>query len=332
MTGRAVLVTGASGFIGSHISADLLRHAYCVTAMVRRPSRDLPAEVRQAVVADIEEHEAVRAALRGMDAVVHVAGIAHRYGRGPEQHAALHRVNAGGTRALATAAFDAGVSRIVHISSASVTASGEGRRREGEAPPVSLSDYGQSKLESERVIGEICARGGLEAVILRPPLVYGPRMKGNPLRLTRLVATGAPLPLGALRHRRSMLWVGNLTQAIRCVLESPAAAGRTFHVADTEAPSMPELIRLIAEGLGKRPWLVAVPERVLGAAAASFELAGFGTVAASLSRLLEPLVLDTSAIERATGFVPATDFRAGWMETLGWYRAAMMREGGVVPS
>ena len=202
-----------------------------------------------------------RAALAGIDAIVHLAARAHVLrDSSADAHALYRAVNTLGALRLAEAAAAAGVRRFVFLSSVRV----HGERSTGapftEASPLVAQDpYGRSKAEAERGLAALAAAGRLEPVILRPPLVYGPGARGNFARLVRLVARGVPLPLGAVRNRRSLIFVGNLVDAIVRSLDDPAAAGETFMVSDGEDVSTPELVRRIARALGKPARLVPVP-------------------------------------------------------------------------
>jgi len=223
---------------------------------------------------------------------------------------ALYRAtNTEATLNLARQAAKAGVKRFVFISTIKVN--GEGRvaaYRETDAPTPEDA-YAISKWEAEQGLQRIARETGLEVVILRPPLVYGPGVKANFLRLMRTVERGWPLPLGAIHNQRSLLYLGNLVDAIRVCVEHPAAAGQTFLLDDGEPVSTPELIRAVARAMGRPAHLLAVPVSVL-------ELAGalLGKRAA-VARLTGSLYVDSSAIRSRLGWRPPYSMEAGLAAT-----------------
>jgi len=193
---------------------------------------------------------------------------------------------------------------------------------EGGARPYTEKDpedprgpYTVSKAEAEHVLREISGRTGLEYVILRPPLVYGPGVKANFLRLIRLVERRIPLPLGSLVNQRSMLFIGNLIDAIRVCLKNPNADGKTYLVADDEIVSTPHLIREIAGLLGMKPRLFACPPAILTMAA---RIIGRRE---EVDRLVGSLCADTSRIRQELGWKPEYSLRAGLETTIAWYGA-----------
>jgi nucleoside-diphosphate-sugar epimerase len=226
------------------------------------------------------------AAMQGADAVVHLANIAHA--KAPE--AELRRVNVDGTLARAREAADAGVRRFVYLSS-SLAAEADDR-------------YGRSKLAAEQ---GLAALQDVEVVILRPPLVYGPRVKANFLALMRAVARGIPLPLASIDNRRSMVYVANLVDAILFCLKTPQAAGRTLGVTDGEPVSIPQLCRRLGEALGRPARLFPFPPALL-------------EMAPPLRKLTRSLVVDDSALRGELGWRPPHTMQDGLRETARWYK------------
>jgi UDP-glucose 4-epimerase len=223
--------------------------------------------------------------------------------------AEFREVNTEGALNLARQAVLAGVKRFVFISTIKVN--GEGREvpyRETDAAAPEDA-YAISKWEAEQGLWQIAADTGLEVVILRPPLVYGPGVKANFKRLLRTVARGWPLPLGAIRNRRSLLYLGNFVDAIRLCVEHPAAAGQIFLLDDGEAVSTPELINALARAMGQQARLLAVPVGVL-----KFVGALLGKHAA-VARLTGSLYVDSSAIRTRLGWVPPFSMEAGLAAT-----------------
>ena len=308
-----VLVTGASGFVG-HVVCDTLLHtepaAYSIVPAVRVP-RGLPGEC---VVGEIDGQTDWRKALHGVHAVVHLAARVHvMTDRAVDPLAAFCAINTEGTVNLARQCAAAGVRRFVFVSS--IKAHGEER-----ATPYTEADtpapedaYAISKWKAEQGLWQIAAQTGLEVVILRPPLVYGPGVGANFLALMRAVSRGMPLPLGAIDNRRSLIYVGNLADAILRCLEHPAAAGKTFLVRDGETVSTPELVRRMAAALGRSARLLAVPVPVLRFMAA---LAG---KSALVARLAGSLAINSRAIRRELDWTPPFTLDEGLRETAAWY-------------
>ncbi|KAA0688717.1 NAD-dependent epimerase/dehydratase family protein [Azospirillum brasilense] len=317
-----VLVTGATGFVARTVIPLLVERGHSVRAVVRqkgdgRPDIAVPHAADTVTIGDIGPATAWGSALQGMDAVVHLAARVHvMRDRESDPLAAFRCVNTAGTRVLAEAAAAAGVKRMVYLSSVKALAD-ESRPEElsEETEPDPHSPYGISKLEAERALAEISARTGLEAVVIRPPLVYGPGVGGNFLRLMQAVDRGIPLPLGALENRRSLIFVGNLADAIQECLTHPQAAGGRFLVHDGRPMSTPELVRAIAEALGKPARLLPVPPSLLALAAR------LARREAMLDRVAGSLVIDDGAIRRALNWRPPCYPAYGLRLTAEWFKA-----------
>ena len=231
------------------------------------------------------------------EVVVHLAGVAHT--RASQE--VYEEVNVRATQRLALAALAAGVRRLVFVSSIKVN--GESTPvdrpfRAGDAPDPQ-DEYGRSKWRAEQALARVA---GLEVVVVRPPLVYGPRVKANFLRLLQLVDTGLPLPFASLRNRRSFVFVGNLVALLRRCAAHPAAAGKTFLAADGEDLSTPELVRRMAKALGRTARLVPFPAFLLPA-----KLAG-------------SLVVDAGETRRLLEWQPPHSLDEGLAQTAAWYR------------
>jgi nucleoside-diphosphate-sugar epimerase len=316
--GRRILVTGASGFVGGSLVARLARDGHEVVATVRRP-QDVPGAARVASGLDVRDASPAWAdAMRGVDAVVHLASLVHEV-RDPSAWGEYRRANLEGTRRLAELAAHAGARRFVLVSTAKVM--GEGTLgamtpwREDDAPHPE-GPYGTTNLEAERAALDVGAKRGMDVVVLRPPVVYGEGLKANLLRLLRAIDKGRPLPLGAARNDRSLVYVGNLVDAIALALEHPDAAGRTFFVSDDETVSTAELARRMARALGKpRARLVPVPTRALVLAAAALGRRR------DAERALASLVVDSSAIRKTLGWSAPFTLDEGLARTAAWYEA-----------
>lgn len=321
-----VLVTGATGFLGRQLCEALHGRGIPVRGLVRDPASRLPAGVPAAPAADLLDRAAVRRAVAGADAVVHLAARVHvMRDSAADPLAEFRRVNVEGTRVLLEEAVAAGARSFVFVSS--VKAVGEsGTAPWTEAtPPRPVDPYGISKLEAERLVRDTAERAGLHAPILRLPLVYGPGVKGNMLQLFGLVSRGVPLPFGAVPNRRSMVYSANVVAAIQAVLGSPSAGSETFFVSDGRDLTTPELVREVARALGVAPRLLRVPHVLLRAAARAGDalslLAPFPLTSAALQRLTGSLSLDASKLGRVTGFRPPYTVEEGLRATADWYRA-----------
>lgn len=302
-----VLVTGATGFVGTALRARLAMSGAEVTPAVRVPA-GLPREV---VIGDLDASTDWRHALVGCDAVAHLAARVHVMNDTSGIPLVRYRVtNVVATLNLARQAAHAGVKRFVFISSIKVNGEGRDAPYRETDTPAPEDAYAISKWEAEQGLHEIARQTGLEIVILRPPLVYGPGVKANFRRLLDTVARGWPLPLGAIHNKRSLLYLGNFVDAIRVCLEHPDAAGQTFLLDDGRPVSTPELIRTIAQAMGRPARLLAVPCGVLEGVAALF-----GKHAAVI-RLTGSLYVDGTVIRTRLGWTPPYSMEAGLAATV----------------
>lgn len=308
-----VLVTGANGFVGRALCDELLRHGQSVRVTLRQHEgrQALLARVEPIVVGTINADTDWKAALIGCEAVVHLAARVHVMDDTAQAPLALYRAtNTDATLNLARQAAQAGVKRFVFVSTIKVNGEGRDEAYRESDVPAPEDPYAISKWEAEQGLWRIAEDTGLEVVILRPPLVYGPGVKANFLRLMQWVKKGWPLPLGAVRNRRSLLYLGNFVDAIRLCVEHPAAAGQTFLLDDGEVVSTPQLIRAVARAMGRPARLLAVPVGVLAFAGA---LLG---KRAAVARLAGSLYIDSSAIRSHLGWTPPYSMEAGLEATV----------------
>ncbi len=289
-----ILVTGAAGFIGRALCRGLAERGHQVLGLTRRAAEPIAGAVLRAI-GDIGPQTDWRPHLAGVDIVVHLANRAHRAGLDPASGAEPEAA-----AALARAAAAAGVRRLVQMSSvrAMGAATEPGAPFRPDDRPRPSDPYGRAKLATERALSAAAAETGLDLVILRPPLVYGPGVKANFRALIGLVASGLPLPFAAVDNRRSLIFLDNLVDAAALVCVDPKAAGRALLVRDAADLSTPELIRALAAGLGRRPRLFAVPDAVLGL------LRGVPALGPPLSRLTLSLQVDDSETRAALGWAP----------------------------
>ncbi len=264
-----ILVTGASGFVGRHLVGGLQGAGHDLVCVVRRGAGARPPAPTEscalAWIDDIAEESDWATKLQGIDAVVHLAARVHVMAEADaDPLAAYRRVNLYGTKRLAEAAVAAGTPRFVYLSTIKVNGEQTDRRPfRADDPPAASDPYAISKLEAEQALWRLAGHGRTEFVVIRPPLVYGPGVRGNFERLVRLVMRRVPLPFAAFDNQRSMVSAANLVDFIEVCLTHPAAAGQVFLVSDGADWSTPELVRAIAAELAHPPRLFAVSPRAL---------------------------------------------------------------------
>lgn len=305
-----VLVTGANGFIGRALCARIVRDGLACRGAVRElsPRADLPAGIDVVPVGSIGPATDWSQALSNVDVVVHLAARAHVLREtAADPLAEYRRVNTEGTRTLARLAAEKGVRRFVFVSSIGVNGDRTGERpfREDD-PPCPTRPYAVSKWEAEQAVQDLSARTGMETVILRPPLVYGPGVKGNMRTLMMYVDRGWPLPLAGVRNRRSLIGLGNLVDALMLCAGRREGAGRTFLVSDGEDLSTADLICRIARAAGKKDRLFAVPDLLFRGIA---HLAPFWRT--RLDQVLGSLEIDSSRFKTVMNWTPPYSINEG---------------------
>lgn len=261
-------VTGCTGFVGAEVCRQAVAAGHTVVRLLRRPPADGAGAPDWRLMGDLGALRSPAEFLAGIDVLIHLAARVHRIGeRSEDAERQYFEENCDATARIAEGAASAGCQRFVFMST--VKAIGE-RSSDGcpltrDCAPRPEDPYGRSKLAAEQVVARISERSGLSATVVRSPLVYGPQAAGNFRRLVRLVASGLPLPFGAVTNRRSLVSVWNLANFIVHVASLDVAGARVVHVSDERALSTPDLVRLVADGLGRPPNLFDVPPRVLTA-------------------------------------------------------------------
>ncbi|WP_323118369.1 UDP-glucose 4-epimerase family protein [Burkholderia alba] len=313
-----ILVTGANGFVGRALCRVLLARGHTVTGLVRKSG---------SCVRGVAEWVDERADFHGLpdnwpegfaaDCVIHLAARVHVMDdKAPDPQAAFRESNVLGTQRVAQAAQRHGVRRFVFLSSIKAVAEiDDGRPLDETAEPSPQDAYGCSKLEAEKMLVQFGSETGMETVIVRPPLVYGPHVRANFLRMMDVVRRGIPLPLGAVGARRSLVYVDNLADALALCAADPRAANHCFHVADDGALTVPELLARIGLHLQRPARLVPVPVAWLRAVGKLTGRTGM------IERLTGDLRVDASLIREALGWRPPHTVDEGLLATACWYRS-----------
>lgn len=309
-----VLVTGANGFVGNILCPMLARAGYTVRAAMRA-GKPRPAGVTDSVVVgDIDGATEWTAAVRGVDLVIHLAARVHVLNDGADGSRLCLETNAHGTRRLAEEAARQGVQRFVYVSSVKVNGEESwGRAYSAQDVPHPLGAYGSSKWRAEQLLAQIAARTGMQPVVVRPPLVYGPGVRANFLRLLRWVDLERLLPLGAIRNQRSLVSVWNLCDLLARALEAPAAPDRVWMVSDGADVSTPDLIRALGRAMDRQVRLISVPVSMLYLA---------GTLSgrrAEVSRLCGSLMVNISETRSQLGWTPPVTLQEGLERTVACY-------------
>ena len=312
-----LLVTGAGGFVGRPLCRELAHRGYRVRAAMRTRGQ-LSADGETVTVGDVDAATKWADALKGVDTVMHLAARVHvMKDKSADPLTEYLKVNLYGTSNLAQQAASAGVKRLVYVSTVKVN----GEQTSEERPyiesdvPDPQDPYAVSKLQAEEVLHSISVETGLEVVIVRPPLVYGPGVKGNFFSLLAAIDKGVPLPLAGANGLRSMVYVGNLVDALVACATQPAAAGQTYLVSDGEDVSTAMLVEKLSHALGRNSRSFYLPPGLLRAAAIVLRRTE------QVDRLFGSLRVNDQKLRTELGWAPPYTMEQGLKATADWYRS-----------
>jgi nucleoside-diphosphate-sugar epimerase len=315
----SILVTGATGFVGSFLCHRLIKENYQASATIRKinDSEKLPIGVNAILVNSLNESFPPES-LNKTNVIVYLAARVHQMNdRNSSSLEAYRTINTYAAISLAKQAFNNGVKRFIYLSSIKVNGEGTSNLSHPytEEDPVNPVDpYGQSKWEAEQGLLKLAQETGLEVVIIRPTLIYGARVKANFLQLLKIVDKQIPLPFASVQNSRSLVYIGNLVDAIMTCIEHPNAKNQTFIVSDGEDLSTPKLIRRIGKAMGKSPLLLPFPPELLKLGT---KLVGKGDVG---DRLLGSLQVDSSKIRTMLNWTPPYTVDEGLKVTADWFK------------
>nr|BCN22585.1 putative epimerase [Vibrio mimicus] len=313
-----ILVTGASGFVGLRVLTQAHNKGYELVAQ----SRSQQAYAFEQVLLDITPETDWQSALVGVDCVVHCAARVHQMQETEVDVLKAYReVNTEGTLNLARQAISAGIKRFIFLSSIKVngeqTQAGVAFQWNDQNIPV--DPYGLSKYEAEQQLLALAERTGLEVVIIRPPLVYGEGVKANFLSMMNWVRKQIPLPLGAVRNQRSLVYLDNLVDLILVCCQHPKAAGEIFLVSDNYDVSLTMLLKTIAQAMHIRPRLLPIPQTWL-----QWLLSLLGKPELGL-RLCGNLQLDITHTQKTLNWSPPVSFEQGIKRTVSFYLSQLSK-------
>lgn len=312
------LITGVNGFIGRALCEKMLADGLEVRGTIRSPKKanGLSAHIDMRVIESIGPETDWANTLDGINTVIHLAARVHLIkDTAVDPLASFRQVNVAGTERLARTAAAFGVKRIIYVSSVKVNGPVSELPYTELDEPAPQKPYDVSKWEAEQNLERISIETGIEVVVIRSPLVFGPRVKANFLRLMKLVDKNIPLPLGSIKNKRSLIYIGNLVDAIITCVNHPEAAGETFLVSDGREISTPDLIDIIAAEMGNKPFIFSCPSGLIKNLG---RLIGRGE---DISRLTDSLMVDSSKIRKVVGWTPPYTIEEGIRETVKWYRS-----------
>lgn len=319
MTKKKILLTGGTGFVGREVLSKLIEsNKYHVTLLSRRSIKTV--EVEQVIATDITSKESLSEAFKSeIDTVIHCAARVHVMNETAlDPLAEFRKINVDGTLKLAQKAIENGVKRFIFVSTIKVNGETTDKNRPFTANdiPAPIDPYGISKYEAEKALLSLAAKSNLEVVIIRPVLVYGPGVKANFESMMRWINKGVPLPLGAIKNKRSFVSIYNLVDFILACIEHPNAANEIFLVSDGEDLSLTETLGLIKKHIGSNSILLPLPEKLL-----TFLLIIVGKRKIA-DRLCESLQVDISKNEELLNWIPPNSVDSSIQKTVDFFKQA----------
>ena len=314
-----ILVTGATGFVGKPLCDRLIVQKNSVSATIRNTNnkKKLPAEIIPILVNSLID-PIPSEYLDDIEVIIYLAARVHQMNDdAPDVLDAYREINTKAAISLAQQGAKNGVKRFIYLSSIKVNGEGTSSLTHPyseQNTPTPCDPYGQSKWEAEQSLLKLAQETGLEVVILRPPLIYGPNVKANFLQLLKIINKNIPLPLGSINNARSLLYVGNLVDVIATCLDHPNAKNQTFIVSDGEDLSTAELIRRLGKALNKSPLLLPFSPELLRLAT---KLLGKADIS---DRLLGSLQVDSSKIRQTLDWKPPYTVDQGLQATADWFK------------
>lgn len=321
---KFILVTGATGTVGPCVVQALKQEGF----RIRTFSADAPApgmlpENVEMTIGDVTDRMAVRAAMQGVDAVVHLAALLHVVHPSPEIFEKYEHINVGGTENIVESAIEAGVNRVVLFSTIAVYGASNGKVLNEMSPVHPETIYARTKLAAEQIV--LNARNDDDrplGTVLRLGAVYGSRIKGNYERLVHALACHRFVPIGNGLNRRTLIYDRDVARAALLAVKHPAAAGQIFNVTDGKFHTLNEIIRAICSALGRKPPRISLPVGPVRAAVGLFE-AGYHLVGIKpvinkgmVDKYTEDIAVEGKLIQQELGFVPQYDLQTGWDETI----------------
>ncbi len=309
-----IAVTGSSGFIGSHMISALIMNKHDVTSMI--DSADVQGSDSQIrYKADITVGEGLEKAFRDADGVIHLAALSHlTKGKTKNPLARYRKINVEGTQNVIRAAVRAGARWFIHFSSIKAMGESSADVLDEESPCMPKTPYGISKLESEEVVQSEARRSGMRAVIVRLPMAYGPRNRGNFPRMIRWADWGLPFPLFQPDNLRSMIYVGNVVAGVLAMLNGAPKQVSKYILKDSEDYSTRKIFSAICRELGKPQRFFSIPSTVVRLG---------GVLSEDFRKVTESFRVSSEKIGKELGFYPPFSLEEGVARTIDWYKRSV---------
>jgi nucleoside-diphosphate-sugar epimerase len=319
-----VLVTGATGAVGPQVVAALSAAGHRIrTLSLDSPESDTSSEAIETQIGDVTDPIVVQLAMRGVDAVIHLAALLHIANPLPELKPKYEKINAGGTKTVMEAARQSNVKRVVYFSTIAVYGDSKNQVLNEETWPQPRTFYEQTKLEAEKVVLNATSLSGQPiGTVLRLAAVYGSRIKGNYRQLVKVLAKGRFIPIGHGKNRRTLVYDKDVACAAVLALEHPGAAGKIFNVSDGEFHTLNDIITTMCAALGRKAPCFSLPIRPVRFAAGIIEdaarLLGLRPPIrrATIDKYTEDTAVDSRRIQRELGFMPKYDLSTGWKDAV----------------